>query len=65
MAHEPTSTPEEHRALAEQHIGAADLTVLHVVEQPAEVCAIVDAAHQRQRERSTRLKRRTTIARST
>jgi uncharacterized protein (TIGR00730 family) len=53
------------RALAEQHISAADLAVLHIVKQPAEVCAIVDAAHQRQREHSTRLKRRTTAARST
>ncbi len=53
------------RVLAEQHISAADLAVLHVVKRPAEVCAIVDAAHQRQREHSARLKRRTVAARST
>jgi uncharacterized protein (TIGR00730 family) len=37
------------QALADGRIDAADLDVLHIVEQPAEVCAIVDAAHERQR----------------
>jgi uncharacterized protein (TIGR00730 family) len=37
------------RALAEGHIEEADLDLLHVVEHPSEVCAIVDAAHKRQR----------------
>ena len=53
------------RVLAEGRIDAADLAVLHVVKRPAEVCAIVDAARQRQREHSTRQKRRTAAARST
>jgi uncharacterized protein (TIGR00730 family) len=46
-------------ALAEGRISADDLGVLHVVKRPSEVCAIVDAAHQRQRDHSTRQKRRT------
>jgi len=36
------------RALADRRIDAADLDVLHVVRDPCEVCAIVDAAHARQ-----------------
>jgi uncharacterized protein (TIGR00730 family) len=48
------------RALAERHISAADLAMLHVVEQPAEVCQIVDAARERQREHGDRLARRAT-----
>ncbi|HTW41082.1 MAG TPA: TIGR00730 family Rossman fold protein [Solirubrobacteraceae bacterium] len=36
-------------ALADGRIDAADLDVLHIVERPPEVCAIVDAAHERQR----------------
>ena len=39
--------------------------MLHVVKYPAEVCAIVDAAHQRQREHGDRQKRRTTTSTST
>ncbi len=38
------------RALAEEHITADDLSVLQIVREPAEVCAIVDAAYRRQRE---------------
>jgi uncharacterized protein (TIGR00730 family) len=37
------------RALAQGRIGASDLDLLHVVEHPAQVCEIVDAAHERQR----------------
>ncbi|MGP0100085.1 MAG: TIGR00730 family Rossman fold protein, partial [Solirubrobacteraceae bacterium] len=48
------------RALAERHIDAEDLAVLHVVKQPSEVCAIVDAACRRQREHGSRQRRRTT-----
>jgi len=47
------------RALAERHIEAADLAALRVVSQPSEVCEIVDSAHRRQREHSSRQKRRT------
>ena len=46
------------RALAEQHISAADLAALHVVERPEQVCEIVAAAHGRQREHGARQKRR-------
>jgi uncharacterized protein (TIGR00730 family) len=46
------------RALAEQHISAADLAVLRVVTHPAEACKIVDAAHERQREHGARQRRR-------
>jgi uncharacterized protein (TIGR00730 family) len=53
------------RALAEQHIAAEDLAELRVVSHPSEVCAIVDAARQRQREHSKRQKRRTTAPGST
>jgi uncharacterized protein (TIGR00730 family) len=38
------------RALADERIGASDLDVMRVVDDPAEVCAIVDAARTRQRE---------------
>jgi uncharacterized protein (TIGR00730 family) len=38
-------------ALADGRIEAEDLAVIHVVERPAQVCAIVGAARQRQRER--------------
>ncbi|HUH81181.1 MAG TPA: TIGR00730 family Rossman fold protein [Solirubrobacteraceae bacterium] len=44
--------------LADRRIDASDLDVLHVVEQPAEVCAIVDAAHERQRAYGRRQRRR-------
>ena len=37
------------RALADGRIDPADLELLHVVEDPAQVCAIVDSAHSRQR----------------
>jgi uncharacterized protein (TIGR00730 family) len=47
------------RALAERHISAADLAMLHVVEQPAEVCEIVDAALEAQREHRGRARART------
>ena len=46
------------RALAERHINAEDLAVLRVVERPAEVCEIVEAAHRRQREHGIRQRRR-------
>jgi uncharacterized protein (TIGR00730 family) len=35
--------------LADRRIDADDLQVLHRVERPSQVCAIVDAAHERQR----------------
>jgi uncharacterized protein (TIGR00730 family) len=38
------------RALADGRIDAADLNGLHLVKHPAEVCKIVDAAHQRQQD---------------
>ncbi len=37
------------RALADGRIDASDLDVLHLVDDPAEVCKIVDAARERQR----------------
>ena len=37
------------RALADGRIDEADLDVMHLVRDPSEVCAIVDAAHERQR----------------
>jgi uncharacterized protein (TIGR00730 family) len=46
------------RALADARIDPADLEGLQVVRQPSEVCAIVDAAHERQREQSSRQRRR-------
>ena len=48
------------RVLAEKRIEAEDLEVLHLVERPADVCEIVDAARRRQREHTSRQKRRTT-----
>ncbi len=50
------------RALAERHIDSEDLELLHMVSEPSEMCAIVDAAHARQREHGSRQKRRTTRA---
>lgn len=47
------------QALAEEHIGVKDLETLHVIDDPADVCKIVDAAHARQRERGRRQQRRT------
>ncbi len=37
------------RALADRRIDAGDLEVLHQVDRPSEICAIVDAALERQR----------------
>jgi len=45
-------------ALPDGRIDAADLDVLHVVERPAQVRAIVDAARERQREYGRRQRRR-------
>jgi uncharacterized protein (TIGR00730 family) len=36
------------RALADGRIDSADLDLLHVLEDPSELCEIVDAAHERQ-----------------
>ncbi len=44
--------------LADRRIDAADLDFLHVVRQPSEVCAIVDAAQERQRAYGRRQPRR-------
>ncbi len=46
------------RALAGRRIDAKDLEVLHLVERPSEVCAIVDEAHERQRAYGRRQRRR-------
>lgn len=46
------------QALADGRIDAGDLDVLQIVEQPAEVIAIVDAAHARQRAYGHRQRRR-------
>ena len=46
------------RALADERIDATDLDVLRVVDDPGEVCAIVDAARTRQREYGRRQRRR-------
>lgn len=45
-------------ALADHRIGPGDLEVLHQVSHPEEVCAIVDAAHARQRAYGRGLRRR-------
>jgi len=45
-------------ALAERRIDGQDLELLHVVERPAQVCEIVDAARRRQREHGSRQRRR-------
>ncbi len=47
------------RALADARIGAEDLALLHVAGEPAEVCALVDAARERQREQARTQRRRT------
>jgi uncharacterized protein (TIGR00730 family) len=52
------------RVLAAGRIDTEDLAVLRVVHEPAEVCAIVDAAYQRQREHSARQRRRVVKDRS-
>ncbi len=46
------------RALADGRISGADLGLLHVVEDPDEVCEIVDAGRERQREQARRQARR-------
>ncbi len=46
------------RVLADGRIDPADVEGLQVVCRPSEVCAIVDTAHQRQREQSSRRRRR-------
>jgi len=46
------------RALADGRIEDGDLALLHQVSGPAEVCAIVDAAHERQRSYAVRQQRR-------
>lgn len=46
------------RALADGRIDPADLDVLRLVDDPAEVCEIVDAAHERQREYGRAQRRR-------
>ncbi len=53
------------RVLAEGRIAAGDLAVLQVVKRSSEVCEIVDSAHKRQHEHSSRQKRRTTATTST
>ena len=53
------------RALAERRIDAADLTTLHIVSAPSEALEIVDTADRRQREHSSRHKRRTTPSSAT
>jgi len=45
-------------ALADARIDAADLDVLRLVSDPAQVCAIVEAAHRRQRELGRTQRRR-------
>jgi uncharacterized protein (TIGR00730 family) len=46
------------RALADHRIDGDDLEFVHQVEHPSEVCAIVDAAHARQRAYGRRVRRR-------
>jgi hypothetical protein len=46
------------RALAERRIDPSDLDLLHVLEEPAQICEIVDAAHERQRLDGRRQRRR-------
>ena len=50
------------RALADGRIDAEDLSQLHLVEEPSEVCRIVDAARRRQRAHAGRHRRRTRTA---
>ncbi len=45
-------------ALADGRIGRADLDLLHVVEEPGEICEIVDAAYERQLIEGRRQRRR-------
>ncbi len=46
------------RALADRRIDADDLKVLHQVSRPSEVCAIVNAAYERQLAHGRRVRRR-------
>ncbi len=48
------------RALSDGRIGARDLELLHVLEEPAEICEIVDAAYERQLIDGRRQRRRLT-----
>lgn len=47
------------QALTDGRISEQDLATLHIVDRPAEVCALVQAAHERQREQARRQRRRT------
>lgn len=47
------------RALPDGRIEASDLDLLHLVSDPAEICAIVDAAHERQRAEESRQRHKT------
>lgn len=47
------------KALADGRIGEQDLATLHVVDEPSEVCAIVESAHRRAREQAQGERRRT------
>jgi predicted Rossmann-fold nucleotide-binding protein len=51
------------RALADGRIDAGDLALLRNVEDPAEVCAIVDEACRRQREHARKQQRRSATPR--
>ncbi len=44
------------RALADRRIAADDLALLHTASEPREVCAIVDAAQERQRAQRRRMR---------
>jgi predicted Rossmann-fold nucleotide-binding protein len=47
------------KALADGRIGEQDFATLHVVDDPSEVCAIVESAHRRRREQAGGERRRT------
>ena len=47
------------RALADARIGAGDLELISLASEPEQVCAIVDAAQERQRAYGARQRRRT------
>jgi uncharacterized protein (TIGR00730 family) len=47
-------------ALADGRIDSSDLDLLHVLEEPAQICGIVDAAHERQLRDGRRQRRRLT-----
>jgi uncharacterized protein (TIGR00730 family) len=48
------------RALADGRIDAADLDIMHLLEEPSQICEIVDAAHDRQLLDGRRQRRRLT-----